>query len=235
MPQLSSLNTTVRITTSIFGVLLAIAGFEHGFFETLQGNTATSGLIIQAIGKDMQWWKYGSEEAFTIISNFLVTGLLVMLTSAVIMAWSIFFIHQKRAPSVFLILFIILTMVGGGIGFTPFYLVVWAYARKIHSPLMWWKESFTPKTILWLSRLWPYTLAIAVLSLLIAIELAIFGYFPGVTNPDLLLGITWSLLLVAMIFINLTYFSSFAKDIHYKVSSTGELSLSKNRTLQSER
>lgn len=220
MPRSNILNITTRTTTSIFGLLLAIAGFEHGFFEALQGNTATSGLIIQAIGKDMQWWKYGSEEAFTIIPNFLITGILAMLTSVVIMAWSIFLIHQKRAVTIFLILFIILTVVGGGMGFTPFYLVVWAYARKVHSPLAWWRKRLTPKASLWLSRLWPYTLAITVVSLLIAIELAVFGYLPGVTNPELLLGVTWSLLLVAMIFINLTYFASFAKDINYKAPSS---------------
>lgn len=215
MPRSSILNTTTRTTTSVFGLVLAIAGFEHGFFEALQGNIATDGLMIQAIGKDMQLWKYGSEEAFTLIPNFLVTGILAMLISVVIMVWSIFLIHQKHAITIFLILFIILTMVGGGMGFTPFYLVVWAYARKIHSPLTWWRKRLTSKAGLWLPRLWPYTLAIATLTLLMAIGLAIFGYLPGVTNPELLLGITWSLLLVAMIFINLTYFASFAKDINY--------------------
>lgn len=207
-----SINPATRITTSLFGVLLALAGFEHGLFETLQGNTATNGLIIQAIGKDMQRWAYGSEEAFTIIPNFLITGILTILISIVIMIWSFFFIHQKRAATIFLILFILLTMVGGGIGFTPFYLVVWAYARKIHAPLSWWKNKLPSQARLWLSYLWPYTLTVTLFCFLMAIELAIFGYFPGVINPEVLLGITWSLLLVAMILINLTYVAGFAKD-----------------------
>ena len=70
MDNWNELNPT-RIITSTLGILLAIAGFSHGFFEAIQGNTPTNSLIIQAIGADNQMWEHGSEEAFTLIPNFL--------------------------------------------------------------------------------------------------------------------------------------------------------------------
>lgn len=38
-------------------------------------------------------WYYGSEEAFTVIHNFLVTGLLAVAVSLCIIIWSIGFVH----------------------------------------------------------------------------------------------------------------------------------------------
>jgi hypothetical protein len=35
-----------------------------------------------------------------------------------------------------------------------------------------------------LSRLWPWTHALSVLAILIGLEIAIFGYVPGVTDPE---------------------------------------------------
>jgi hypothetical protein len=50
------MNRATRFIVSTLGIILAIAGFDHGFFETLQGNRPTSGLIIQAIGPEQTLW-----------------------------------------------------------------------------------------------------------------------------------------------------------------------------------
>lgn len=73
-------NQKTRITASIIGVLLGMGGFiNHGFFEVLQGYTSTNGYFIEGIGKANRFWVHGTEAAFTIIPNFLVTGICVML------------------------------------------------------------------------------------------------------------------------------------------------------------
>src|SRR5512140_2934526 len=104
-----------KTIVAITGISLGIAGLNHGFFETLQGNTPTNGLIIQAIGAANRMWLHGTEEAFTIIPNFLVTGLLAILVSLAIMVWSVGFVHKQHGPTVFILLFILLFLVGGGI------------------------------------------------------------------------------------------------------------------------
>ncbi|NIP28360.1 MAG: hypothetical protein GWO38_32255, partial [Phycisphaerae bacterium] len=78
----------------------------HGFFEILQGNTPTEGLIIQAIGDEQQMWLYGTEEAFTIIPNFLITGILTIIVSLAIIVWSVGYMQTKRGAAVFLLLFV---------------------------------------------------------------------------------------------------------------------------------
>ena len=73
------MNRTTKTIISYLGLMLALGGIDHGIFETLQGFTPTPGLVIQAIGPLERYWVHGSEEAFTIIPNFLVTGILANL------------------------------------------------------------------------------------------------------------------------------------------------------------
>lgn len=206
-------NRTTRVITTVVGILLALAGFEHGIFEALQGNNPTEGLIIQAIGESMRWWQYGTEEAFTLIPNYLITGICAMAVSVFIMIWSLCFVDKKNGTTVFLLLFILLTLVGGGMGFIPFYIVTWAYATRIHKPLRWWRRILGQKLRRYLSRVWPFALVAAIASWLILIEIAIWGYFPGQTDPEVISNISALFLLLTMIFINLSYISGFARDI----------------------
>ena len=209
----SKKNETTRIITATIGILLAFAGFEHGLFEVLQGNKPTDGLFIQAIGETMRWWKHGGEDAFTIIPNFLIAGICAMSVSAFIIIWSLFFIDKKYGAILFLLLFILLTLVGGGIGFAPFFIVTWAYSTRINKTLNWWRRILSQKVKKPLAKIWPYTLIGAAICWFMAIEIAIFGYFPGQTDPDIIFNIPWKFLLFAMIFINLSFISGFAHDI----------------------
>ena len=207
------INHAARKTTVLIGILLAFAGFEHGLFESLQGNKPAEGFIIQAIGDDIQFWVHGTEEAFTLIPNFLITGILAMAVSIFIMIWTVRFIHRRYGVMVFLLLFILLTLVGGGIGFVIFYLVTSAYANRIRRPLTRWKKLLSGKFGAAMSRLWRPSLTVITLAWLIALEIAVFGYFPGINNPGTLLAVCWSMLLVAFLFIHIAYISAFAKDI----------------------
>ena len=113
---------------------------DHGFFETLQGNIPTNGLIIQAIGLAHRMWLHGTEEAFTIVPNFLATGILAMIFSIAIMIWSVGFIHTKHGPAVFFLLFVLLFLVGGGVGQIVFFIPIWAASTRINKPLTWWRK-----------------------------------------------------------------------------------------------
>lgn len=209
----SAKNETTRIITAVIGVLLAIAGFEHGLFEVIQGNKPADGFFIQAIGESMIWWIHGTEGAFTLIPNYLITGIFAMSVSVFIIIWSLFFVDKKHGRTVFLLLFILLTLVGGGIGFIPFYIITWAYATRINKTVNWWRKLLTQKVRKHLAVIWPYTLTATAICWLTAIEIAIFGYFPGQTDPDMILNICWTFLLFAMIFVNMSFVSGFAHDI----------------------
>ncbi len=136
------MNRATRINVVVIGIIFAIGGMSHGFFETLQGNTPTNGLIINAIGAGNSWTRLteGGEPAFTIIPNFLLTGILAMLVGVAIMIWSVGFVHKPHGPLVFLLLFVLLFLVGGGIGQVAFFIPAWLVATRIHKPLRWWQN-----------------------------------------------------------------------------------------------
>jgi hypothetical protein len=215
------MNRATRIIVTVVGIMLAIAGLDHGFFETLQGSKPTTGLIIQAIGPEMNLW--GTEEAFTVIPNFLVTGLLAIAVSLAIIVWSLRYLDTQHGATVFGLLFIALFLVGGGIAaqivFVPF---AWAAARQINKPLDGWRRLLPEPAGCWLAKIWPVTLALGTLSLLIGLFIAITGYVPGVRDDESILAVCW-----AFVFGGgwglylLTYVSGFVYDARQRIALIG--------------
>jgi hypothetical protein len=70
--------------------------------------------------------------AFTIIPNFLLTGILAILVGLSIAAWSMAFLDRPRGSTVFLLLAMALFAVGGGVAQVVFSAVAWAVATRIH-------------------------------------------------------------------------------------------------------
>lgn len=211
------MNRATKTIVSMLGIMLGIAGLDHGFFETLQGNTPTSSLIIQAIGDAQKMWVHGTEEAFTIVPNFLITGLLAIAISIAIMVWSIRFIGTKHGSAVFILLFVLLFLVGGGIGQIAFFVPTWLYSTRINKPLTWWRKVLPETVRRVLGRMWKPSLIVCVLAFLFALEIAVFGYVPGLSSgdADLALYICWSVLLGALVLLNFTFIAGFADDIQH--------------------
>jgi hypothetical protein len=82
------MNKATRISVSTLGIIFGIGGISHGIFKILQGNTPTGGMIISAISQAQPIWAHGNEIAFTIIPNFLVTGITAIIASLMIVIWS---------------------------------------------------------------------------------------------------------------------------------------------------
>jgi hypothetical protein len=207
-----NLNATRVIVTTI-GVLFGIAGFNHGFFEFLQGNTPTNGLFIHAIGEAQRFWVHGTEDAFTIIPNFLISGLLSMILGLTIVIWSLWFIQTKYGRTVFLVLFILLFLVGGGVGQIFFFIPAWAFATRMNKPLTWWRKVLPQSTWPFLSKFWIITLILSSLVMLMGLEIAIFGFVPGMTNPDHILIINLILVLISAILYVISFIAGFGHEL----------------------
>ncbi len=219
----TNLNATRIIVTTI-GVIFGFSGFNHGFFEFLQGNKPTSGLVIQAIGEGQQFWTEGTEEAFTIIPNFLISGLLAMGIGLVIIIWSLWFIETRHGRSVFLGLFSLLFLVGGGIGQLAFFIPAWAFSTRMNKPLIWWKKVLPQNMWPFLSRLWPITLTLSTISILIGLELAIFGYFPGTTDPQTLQNTAMLFVLASALLNIISFIAGFGHDLQRMAQPQSSLS-----------
>lgn len=217
-------NKRTRITTSAIGVLLGLAGIlNHGIFEVLQGNNPTDGYYIEAIGEAHRFWIHGTEGAFTIIHNYLITGIGVILAGVAIVVWASKYIQVKGGTTVFLLLLMLMTLVGGGIGHILLFLPTWAFSTRIHKSLGWWERRLSAPLRKKLAALWKYSLAATMMSWLILMELGIFGYFPGQTDPDIVLNIVFIFLFSSAILACLTFVCGFAGDIQDRILSKQDL------------
>jgi hypothetical protein len=214
------MNRATRIIVSTVGVILGLSGIDHGIFEILQGNTPTNGTFIRAIGPDQIMWKYGGEEAFTLILNFLITGILAVLVGIALIIWSVWFVHRVHGASVLLLLIVLLFLFGGGIAapivFGP---PTWAAATRIHKPLTWWQKVLPKGLRAILAKLWSYTLAIGVVSMLMGLYIAITGNIPwsDISDPERILNICWAFVFGGgWGFFMLSFVCGFAADIEHR-------------------
>ena len=204
---------TLHLTVAVIGVTLAIAGFHHGFFELLQGNRATPGLGIHSIGAEQVRWAYGTDDAITVIPNFLLTGAAAMTVSVAIVAWSALGLRRTRGPTVFLALFVLLTLVGGGMGHIPFFLAAWAWATRIRGSRPWWRRRLGVRSRALLSRAWLPALVLSSLLFVLGLELSVFGFPPLAGDPDRLLLVIWSILLASLVAMNVAFVGAVARDV----------------------
>ena len=208
------MNLTTRINVVVMTIVLAVSGMlAHGFFEVLQGNKPTDGLIIQAIGPEQQMWLYGTEEAFSLVPNFLVTGLLAMGASLALIVWAAGFVHKRHGPLVLLLLFVLLFLVGGGIAQVLFFVPLCAASTRINKPLTWWRRVLPERLRPVLAKLWPWFLTTAAVLFLLGLAISITGFFPGLTDPDQILNADWLILLLGGLFFFLAFVAGFARDI----------------------
>jgi hypothetical protein len=107
-------SSATRIVASTFGILVGLAGIEHGFFEMLQGNVKPDSVLFAAIGPEQRFWEYGTEHAFTLVPSLLVTGILAMIIGLLVIVWSAKSIQRRYGAGVLLLLSILLFLVGGG-------------------------------------------------------------------------------------------------------------------------
>ena len=208
-----NLNATRVIAASI-GVFFGLfSGINHGLFELLQGNKPTDGLVINAIGEAQKFWPLGGEPAFTLIPNFMLTGIASMIVGLAIVIWSIWFLDGQHGRSVFLGLFILSFLVGGGIGQIAFFIPAWAFATRMNKPLNWWRKVLPGSIWPFLSKLWIVTLVLALITMSIGLEMAIFGYFPGITEPLLIESTALLFVLSAAILCLVSFIAGFGHEL----------------------
>ncbi len=209
------MNRATRINVTTVGVIFGLSGITHGCSETLQGNTPTNGFLINAIAAGSPWtrWIDGGEGAFTLVPNFLLTGMLAMLVGLAIIVWSLRFVHKPRGPLVYLLLFVLLFLVGGGVGQVIFFIPAWAVATQIHCLPTWWQQVLPNRLRRVLANAWPWLLGIASLAIVTALAISIWGYFPGIDDMERLLNLTLSMVGASFLIFLLAFVAGFAHDI----------------------
>jgi hypothetical protein len=132
--------------------------------------------------------------------------------------------RKKHSPLVFFLLNLLLFLFGGGIA-APILIFPAAgiATTRIHKPLTWWRKILPERIRPLLAKLWPYTLSIAVISMLVGLYIAITGHIPGVSpqNPNRILAIDLVIVFgggLGMFLIS--FLSGFAYDIRHNSENT---------------
>jgi hypothetical protein len=207
------MNQATRLNVAVLGTIFGVSGMSHGFFETLQGNVPTGGTYIFAIGEAQKMWPHGNEPAFTLIPNFLLTGIAAMMVGLALLVWSLGFVHKKHGPTVILLLFMLLLLVGGGVAQLLFFPWLWLVSTRIHQPLDWWRKVLPVRLQQAFAALWPWVLVLSAGLLAFALFLATTGFVPTVNDPEAVLSMMLFCLGMEVILFPLTFIAGFAHDI----------------------
>ena len=203
------MKNATRMFASTFGAIMALAGIEHGIGEILQGNIATSGIMILSWPESEFFRSLGGEPAMTVIPNLLITGILAVSISLALLLWSVWFVHREYGGWVVILLSCAMLLVGGGI-FPPILaILIGVVALRIDSPLTWWRTHLSQAIRRSLAGLWPWSFAACILAWISMLPgVPLIGYFFGVDNAWVILVI----LLCALGTLFLTGFTGFAYD-----------------------
>jgi hypothetical protein len=199
---LRNINST-RLWMMVFGILDGSAGVVHGLYETLRGYTPTQGFYLENFG------------AFSVIPNYLITGIVVILVALSIALWTISFVHNKNGPLVLLTLTILLFFVGGGVAQLFFGLIAWGVSTRINSPLTWWGKILSKTARELLAMRWLIFFVTGYVLLTTAIVIWLILLPPGTNHNDVptINYLCWSLLGAGLLFQIPTIIAGFARDL----------------------
>ena len=199
---------STRLFVIVQGIGVGLGGIAHGIFATLQGNTPTGGYLVH----------FG---IFTLIPNYLITGIAAITVGLSVIVWTIGFIHTKNGPIVFLALSILLFLVGGGVAVVLFFIVTWGVSTRIDKPLTGWRKILPENLRKRLAQLWLPIWISGYLFLFIAIGIWLVLSPPSAANkaPTLVEYTLWSFLGLGILFQPLTIVAGFARDIERQATS----------------
>jgi len=144
----------------------------------------------------------------------LLSGILAIIVGIVVTIWAAYYVDRKYGARVLLLLSIILWLVGGG--FAPIFMAVFAFiaASRINKPLNWWRVHLPDFLQSLLAKFWPWSIIIYVLSFVIGVEIAIFGYpLLWFFNAKVTYSIQWALAYIMVVFWPLSILTAIAYDI----------------------
>jgi hypothetical protein len=197
-----SINNSTWLLVRVQGALLGIVAIVHGVAEISHGNTAIDTLLVGNIG------------AFTLIPNYLITGIVNIIVSLSVILCATILIHKQYGSLVFFLLSILLFFVGGGVAEIPFLLLTWGISTRITAPLTWWRTVLPERLRMFLANSWLTMWIIDYVTLGIGIGIWLFVLPPGTPYPPHVMEyiVDWSFLSVGLLGQGLTIVAGFARD-----------------------
>jgi hypothetical protein len=89
-----------RAVASIWGILARLGGLIHSIGEIYQDNVEPGGIFIYSWTEGPIAKNLGGEPAMTILPNLLLSGVLTIIISIVVIAWTAAFVQRKNGGRV---------------------------------------------------------------------------------------------------------------------------------------
>lgn len=195
-------NASTALFVVILGTIIGASGSIHGVYAVLKGNTPTGGMLLATIG------------AFTVVQNYLATGILAVVFGAALIGWTIGFIERKYGTGIFAFLCLGLFLVGGGIAEVLAMALTAVVSTRIQHPLRGWERLAHSHFGLTLSRLWPFAIASAFGIFLVGYSIWLFVLPPGeLREIGTLHYVTWASLGIGFMLLVLVIPCGFMRDI----------------------
>jgi hypothetical protein len=197
------MKSATRLSVSLFGVIIGLAGLEHGIGEILQGNKAPEGIWIASWPESEFFRIQAGEPALTLIPNLLISGILTSIFSLIYLITATRYAHRKHGALALLGLATVMLVVGGGLFPPVLGLITGGIATRINDPIRVRHSRITAGIQDFFRKLWPGSAAFSVVAFLAMLPgLNILDYFFGYYNESLMfilmLGAVGSLLLALL-------------------------------------
>jgi hypothetical protein len=193
------MNKKTRIFVVIHSILIAFTAAAHGWFEISLGSVPADD-ILERVG------------AFSLINNYFYTGIVNIVIAVLIVLWTIFFIHKKFGPYIFLLLSILSVLFGGGIGEILFIILAFIVSFKINSKLKRW-QSKSDAVKQKANKLWPPFISLAYVLMFAGIIIWLFVLTPNEIRETYYMHyICWAFLSSGFLLLIVTVFLGFAAD-----------------------
>ena len=171
----------------VVGAVAGFGGGVHGASEIAQGNAPPVDIATR-IG------------AFTVIPNYLITGIVAVAFAVCAVFAVAVLLHRRGGPLVYLALSVALFAVGGGVAFFPCSLLVAAVATRIRKPLGYWPRVLGAERSARWARLWLPAFAGGLALFAVAIAIWLFLTPPGAVRAiGPIQYLTWGLLVVGFV------------------------------------
>ena len=173
--------TGTRLVVAFFGVLCGLTGIIAGVFELLQGNIKPDGFVISTIGPEYSMAGDFTYYAITIIPNLLITGILAVITSVLVIIWSIRYVDRKNGALILFGLSVAQMLVGGG-WVIDLGTIASVLATRIGKPIDWLQKNIPEELFMTFSRI--FSASVAAYSL-ISVAMLVITIF-GINNEELI-------------------------------------------------
>lgn len=198
----------LRISSIAFGMLCGITGVLAGVFLFYQGNEPVSSVKISYIGAEYQMWKHDTYSAYTLIPNYMLSGIIAVFVSASLLYWTVFQIHKKKTGSIVFLLLSIAQLLSGGGFVIDLAIITFLLSLGINKKLLRWKGSLGNKLGQFLAAMWFPSLIIYSMISIAVLFVTVYGM-----NSHIIMSIMPVLALIMFIPTLLLLFGSIAREI----------------------